>query len=79
MEQNNGAKDKELAPFAHEHRAKHLAAELEAQRKRDPLRHGKPCMRLFSDQPDNALHAGNEEDDRSRCLQQKDPELHKDL
>ena len=52
---------------------------LEAQRERNALRHGEPCMRLIFTKSDNALRAGKQENDRSRSLQKNDPELHKVL
>ena len=60
-----------------QHRAQHLAAKLEAQRKCDPLRHGKARVRLFFAKPNNAFHAGANQDDSSRPFQQNDPDLYK--
>ncbi len=62
-----------FAPLAHDHRAQHLAAELEAQRERNALRHGEPCMRLIFTKSDNALRAGKQENDRSRSSRRMIP------
>ena len=79
VEENDRTEHEKFAPLAHDHRAQHLAAELEAQRERNALRHGEPCMRLIFTKSDNALRAGKQENDRSRSLQKNDPELHKVL
>lgn len=79
VEENDRTEHENFAPLTYDHRAQHLAAELEAQRERNALRHGEPCMRLIFTKSDNALRAGKQENDRSRSLQKNDPELHKVL
>lgn len=77
MKKDNYAEYKKLTHFTHNHRAQRLAAELKAQRKSNSLSHGKPRMRLFFDKTDNALNSGNDQNHRSRRLQQERSELYK--
>lgn len=69
MEDNDCSKNQKLAPLAHDHRAQHLAAELEAQRERNALRHGQTRVRLLFNKPDNTFYAGDKENNRSCSFQ----------
>lgn len=69
VEDNDGSKHQKLTPLTHDHRAQHLAAELEAQGERDTLRHGQPRVRLLFAKPYNALYTGDKENNRSRSFQ----------